>query len=232
MTTIAYLPARGGSKRIPGKNIRNFVGVPVLGRTIKIVEDTGVFDRILVSTDDARIASVAEQFGAEVVERPAQLADDHTGLLGVVQGELNQTAYPNAEDDVVACVLPTAVLMAADNLRTAVSRVQELTSSFVVSVGRFSYPIQRALRVLESGEIEMAWPENYFARSQDLEPMFHDAGQFYVGSTAEWLRRKTMFETPTFGLTVNDNRVMDIDTESDWVRAEEMWSVLNSRRPD
>lgn len=230
MTAIAYLPARGGSKRIPAKNIREFAGVPILGRTIKIVEETGVFQRIIVSTDDSHVASVAKNFGAEVIERPRELADDHTGLLGVVQGQLGQVAGQTSSDHVIACVLPTAVLMAADNLRTAVSRVQNLMSEFVVAIGQFSYPIQRALRVQMSGNVEMAWPENYFARSQDLELMYHDAGQFYVGSTTAWLRRKTMFENPTFGLVVDDNRVMDIDTEMDWVRAEEMWSALNFRQ--
>ena len=229
MTTVALLPARGGSKRIPRKNVREFAGVPILGRTIRIVEEAGLFDRIIVSTDDDGIALVARDFGAEVVERSSDLADDYTGLLGVVQGELGHILGSQDRNDVVACVLPTAVLMAQADLSSAVVRIREGENDFVVAVGRFSYPIQRALRMQTSGQLEMAWPENYFTRSQDLEPMFHDAGQFYVGTVNTWLHRRTMFEKGTHGLQIADLRVLDIDTNEDWIRAERMWETLKSR---
>jgi pseudaminic acid cytidylyltransferase len=228
MKTVAYIPARGGSKRIPRKNIRDFAGIPALGRVIQIASSTNLFDHVIVSTDSEEIAEVARRFGAHLIDRDPMHADDHTGLLEVVQADLPPMANTGIDPHVVACILPTAVLMSQEDLAAAVKTVMTDTSPFVVAVGRFSYPIQRALRMSERAEIEMIWPENYAMRSQDLEPCFHDAGQFYVGTADAWGRRRTMFATPTTARLIDDRRVMDIDVEEDWLRAEQLWHLLQA----
>lgn len=227
MMHLALIPARGGSKRIPDKNIRDFAGVPALGRVVDCIRSTGVFSKVLVSTDSEVIGRVAIEYGAAVVERNPTLADDQTSLLDVVKSHL-----PSLEIDqqgvILACVLPTALLMSRDDLAEACQMVIGGKSQFVVSVGRFSYPIQRALRYRSDKTIEMFWPENYSARSQDFELAFHDAGQFYVGSVDSWQTRTTMFDAPTSGLLIDDLRVQDIDVEDDWHNAERLWRVLGS----
>lgn len=224
---IAYIPARGGSKRIPGKNIRSFVGIPAIGRVIQGIRSTAVFERIIVSTDHLDIARTAQDFGAEVIERDAILANDHAGLLEVVQRDLRLPILGEDSRDVIACVLPTALLMSPLDLLRATKLTTSGRKDFVVSVGRFSYPIQRALTVDESGQIKMLSPENYQVRSQDLEHRYHDAGQFYVGTRREWMRRSTVFDYPTHALHIEDHRVIDIDVEADWRRAELLWKLLS-----
>ena len=145
-----------------------------------------------------------------------------------VQADLSALTIADIDPHVVACILPTAVLMSREDLASAVELVTTDASPFVVSVGRFSYPIQRALRMTEGAEIEMIWPENYAIRSQDLEPCFHDAGQFYVGTVDAWSRRRTMFAAPTTARLIDDRRVMDIDVEDDWRRAEQLWQLLQA----
>jgi pseudaminic acid cytidylyltransferase len=230
MTIVAYIPARGGSKRIPKKNIRHFDGIPALGRVIRTVTDTKLCDRIIVSTDNEEIEEVARNFGAEVLQRDATLAGDHAGLLEVVQGDIGHLLKTSETSLILACVLPTAVLLSAEDLGRAITWVREGTARFVVSVGRFSYPVQRALRMNFNSSVEMVWPENYPKRSQDLEILFHDAGQFYVGSTAEWSHRDTMFQDPAKAIIIEDWRVQDIDVEEDWILAEQMWRAYFADR--
>lgn len=228
MTNVAYIPARGGSKRIPRKNIREFAGVPALGRVIEVASSTNLFDRVVVSTDNTEIAEVARRYGASVIRRDPSRADDHTGLLEVVQVDLSALTMADVSPDLVACILPTAVLMSQEDLASAVELVTPDVSPFVVAVGRFSYPIQRALRLNEGAEVEMIWPKNYAMRSQDLEPCFHDAGQFYVGTLDAWRCRRTMFSAPATAKLIDDRRVMDIDVEDDWQRAEQLWQLLQT----
>lgn len=226
MTVVALIPARAGSKRIPGKNIRDFSGRPILARVIEVVRYTSIFDRIVVSTDGDGIAAVATESGAEVLRREPHLSDDDTGLLEVVRSEITRFIEVGVYPTVVACILPTAVLISQTDLATAVTAAKENKNDFFVAVGRFSYPVQRALRLGPKSEIEMVWPENYSSRSQDLEPLFHDAGQMYVGSLEAWVTRTTMFSAPVSGLVVDDWRVQDIDVESDWIQAERLWRLL------
>lgn len=228
MRRVALIPARGGSKRIPGKNIRSFHGVPAIGRVIKGIASVGLFDEILVSTDSSNVAEVALSYGASVVPRPSESAGDYTGLLEVVQRDLATSAKHLVSHDIVACVLPTAVLMDTRDLATAVKLVSDGAKPFVVAVGRFSYPIQRALKIAANGELEMLQPANYPMRSQDLEVYFHDAGQFYVGTCLEWKHRKTMFDKPVSAVEIDDLRLVDIDVESDWLHAEALWSHIQT----
>lgn len=228
MSNVAFIPARGGSKRIPDKNIKEFNDVPALGRVVEAIKSTGMFDTILVSTDSEKIKSVARSFGAEVIMRDPKLANDIVGLLEVVQADLESIELIVGSADLLACVLPTALLMSPVDLESATRFVSDGISPFVVSVGRFRYPIQRAIRIMDDSQIEMVWPENYSRRSQDLEDLHHDAGQFYVGTVEAWRTRQTMFDLPATAIVIDDWRVQDIDIAADWTRTEKLWRVLES----
>lgn len=226
MSFVAYLPARGGSKRIPRKNIRDFHGSPALSHVIGLVKQTGCCARLVVSTDDTEIGEVASSAGATILPRDARYADDHTDILTLVKSDLARIRALEPDVHTIACVFPTALLMSSEDLHAAVNRVRSTDAGFVVSVGRFHYPIQRALRQTSDGSVEMADPSSYLSRSQDLEPRFHDAGQFYVGTTDSWERRTTMFDPPPVPQPIHDLRVCDVDVEEDWHRAEVLWELL------
>jgi len=227
METVIYLPARGGSKRIPKKNIRPFHGIPALGHVIQIVRHVGIECGICVSTDADDIAEVASTYGARVLKRSSQFADDHTDLLTVLRNDLPQICDLNPDLKILACVLPTAFLMSRSDFRDAYALVMSQESSFVVSVGQFHYPIQRALRMGEDGSLTMFQPNNYGKRSQDLESSYHDAGQFYIGTLTSWVNRQTMFEPKSTGWLVSRLRVCDVDAEEDWTYAETLWNTIN-----
>lgn len=228
MTKVAYIPARGGSKRIPQKNIRAFNGVPALGRVIDVIASTGLFDKIVVSTDSQLIRDVATLHSASVIDRSTETSGDLTGLLDVVRGDGELIDQIGGDVELLACILPTALLMDPADLATAVKMVIDGLASFVISVGRFRYPIHRALEINEQFQIAMVSPENYLVRSQDLPERHHDAGQFYVGTREAWNERHTMFDQPSTAIVIDDWRVQDIDVEADWTRAEKLWRVLES----
>jgi len=225
VNVVAYIPARGGSKRIPKKNIRLFHGTPALGHVIQIIESLPFRVNVFVSTDSEEIASVAESFGAIVINRDRKLADDKAGILEVIKTDLKLVRKQIPNVGVLACVLPTALLMSSTDLEYAIQKVESEQSQFIVSVGRFDYPIQRALRKDVDDKVSMSEPENYFVRSQDLEPMFHDAGQFYVGTPEQWESRATIFDPPPFAKLIESWRVRDIDVEEDWHTAERLWLI-------
>lgn len=230
-TRIALLPARGGSKRIPRKNIRAFAGMPALCRVISLIEASGVVGRILVSTDDDEIAKVGNGCGAEVMSRPPQLSDDKTGLLAVVRHVIEDHLIDQSDitgDMTVICVLPTALLMSPADLRSAVERSERAEGQMVVAVGRFDYPIQRALRGIGDNNVEMIWPEHQATRTQDLEESFHDAGQFYVASANVWMQRASVLSPGVLAQNVESWRVKDIDVEEDWRHAELLWKAFGS----
>jgi pseudaminic acid cytidylyltransferase len=225
---VAIIPARGGSKRIPHKNIRSFLGVPLLARTIALLKDADIFDRIVVSTDGDEVAKVAVEAGAEVpFRRPTELADDYAGTRQVVRHAIEQLEGGlDRPLQVVCCVYATAVLLRPEDLRQALDQMQATGAGFAFSATSFPAPIQRALRRSGDGSAEMIWPEQRLARSQDLEQTYHDAGQFYWGHRDAWLS-----DHPTFGPTsqlfvLPPWRVQDIDTPEDWRRAELMMQVL------
>lgn len=228
MTNVVYLPARGGSKRIPRKNIRPFHGVPALGHVITTIKRMPIETKTIVSTDDAEIARVAEEYGANHLPRESDFSDDNTDLLTLIRHDFPMILDLVPNVSVLACVLPTALLVSEHDLLRAIDVVSESPELFVVSIGRFSYPIQRALRRDSGGVISMIAPENYDLRSQDLELRFHDAGQFYVGSPHSWASRVTMFEPPPKSMLIDDWRVCDIDVEEDWLMAERRWRDLTS----
>ncbi len=224
---IAIIPARGGSKRIPRKNIKEFCGKPMLAYPILAAQQSGCFERILVSTDDSEIAGIARQYGAEVpVYRPAELADDHTGTSAVIRYELQQLQQQGITPDYCCCIYATTPLLNAVLLQQALTQLQQHpTLNYVFSAARFSFPIQRAL--IQQGQgVAPFDPASIGKRSQDLPPTYHDAGQFYFGRTSAWLDAAAVFSPFSSMLVLPDHLVQDIDTAEDWRRAELLYLIL------
>jgi pseudaminic acid cytidylyltransferase len=226
-STLAVIPARGGSKRIPRKNIRPFAGVPLLSRTIAMLEAAKIFDRIIVSTDDDEIASVALGAGAEVpFRRPAELSDDVAGTLPVIAHAVRDMEARGFVANYVCCTYPAAVLSRPSDVRTARELLNGQDVDYVFTATSFPFPIQRALRKSSGGFCEMIWPEHRETRSQDLETAFHDAGQFYFGRRESWLEGRPLFGPRSKMLELPRYRVQDIDTPEDWTRAETIFRLL------
>ena len=231
--TLAVIPARGGSKRIPRKNIRPFLGVPMLARTIGMLTKTGVFDSIIVSTEDEEIADLARAAGAAVpFRRPAELSDDVAGTLPVIAHAIREMQARGVSPAYVACVYPAAVLARLADLRAAWDLLRGSDADYVFTATSFAFPIQRALRRRGDGGCEMIWPEHRETRSQDLEPAFHDAGQFYFGRRDAWLEARPLFGPRSRLLELPRYRVQDIDTPEDWERAELIFRLLERDERD
>lgn len=227
MTRVAVIPARGGSKRIPRKNIRPFAGKPIIGYAIEAARTCGLFERVLVSTDDREIAAVAESFGAEVpFIRPVELADDFSGTNAVVRHALQWLDGEGAPADFACCIYATAPFLRVDDLCRGFHHLVENGSSYAFSVTTFPFPIQRALRINAEGCLEAIWPENNQVRSQDLEEAYHDAAQFYWGSSQAFIADRPLFSPESVPVILPRHRVQDIDTEEDWLRAELMYQAL------
>jgi N-acylneuraminate cytidylyltransferase len=221
------VPARGGSKRIPRKNIRPFVGIPMLTRAIAVLQAAMLFDDIIVSTDDDEIAKVAMSAGARVpFRRPAELAGDFTGTLPVIAHAIREMETQSVLSDVVCCAYPAAVLARPSDFRAARAMLDAKGTDYVFAATSFAFPIQRALRKISGGFCEMCWPEHRGTRSQDLEPTFHDAGQFYFGMRDSWLEARPIFGPRSKMLELPRYRVQDIDTPEDWIRAETIFRLL------
>lgn len=227
---MAIVPARGGSKRIPRKNIRPFLGEPLLARTLRNLRDATLFDRIVVSTDDEEIAGVARQAGGEVpFERPYDLAGDHAATQPVVAHAILELGL---ERDAEVCVVyPAAVFTTIDDLRTTIELLRSSPGAAYVAVATgFGAPIQRALRRRRDGTCEMVWPEHRRTRSQDLEEFYHDAGQFYWGRAGAWIDDEPMFAGTTLLHVVPRWRTQDIDDLEDWALAELLFELLDRDR--
>jgi len=226
---IGIIPARGGSKRIPGKNIKPFAGKPIIGWVIDAAARSGLFERIIVSTDDEEVAAIAVECGAEVpFLRPAELADDHTGIIEVVQHSIAWMQEENIPVEHVCCMLATAPFIQPDILSKALDRLIELQAQYAFSVTEYAFPIQRAIRINSDGRVEALWPENIATRSQDLEDVYHDAGQFYWGTTQAWVQGEAIFSSGSVPIKLPRYRVQDIDTSEDWTRAELMFNALRA----
>jgi N-acylneuraminate cytidylyltransferase len=224
---IGVIPARGGSKRIPGKNIRPFAGKPIIAWTIQTALESRLFDRLIVSTDDDEIAEVALEHGAEVpFRRPAELADDHTGIIEVVQHAISWLAENGDDVEYVCCMLATAPFLQSATLSQALQQLSGSDASYAFSVTAFPFPVQRAIRINAQNRVEAIWPENIPRRSQDLEEAFHDAGQFYWGTRTAFERGEPIFSTGSIPIRLPRYRVQDIDTPEDWKLAELMFNAL------
>jgi len=225
---VAIIPARGGSKRIPRKNIRPFLGVPLIARTIAILQKSDVFTRIVVSTDDDEIANIATNAGAEVpFRRPAELSNDTAPTIPVIAHAIAELEIAGWKGQFVCCVYPAAVLTRPDDYRSARDLIAGSPApDYVFTTASFPAPIQRAFRRTSSGGAEMFWPEHRGTRSQDLEPAYHDAGQFYFGRRDAWVEARPIFSPASRMLELPRFRVQDIDTEEDWRRAELLFRIL------
>lgn len=224
MTTIAIIPARGGSKRIPGKNIRPFMGRPMIAWPIAVALAARLFDRVVVTTDDAEIARVACHAGAEVpFLRDPALSNDHAGLSEVMQDAIRRLALPETAE--VALIYATAPFLRAEDLHAGLARLRDSGADYAISVASFPAPVERAL-VIDAGKVRMLRQENLFLRSQDLVEAYHDAGQFEIGLAGAWLSGRSALRDATVPVVLPRHRVQDIDTPEDWARAELMARVL------
>ena len=223
---LAVIPARGGSKRIPRKNVLSFAGRPMLSYAIAAARESGLFERVVVSTDDTEIAAVARRFGAEVpFMRPPALADDHAGTAEVVAHAVTALAETGAHFDAVCCIYPGVPLLRSADLVAALALLDPQRAEYVFPVAPFPAVIQRALRRLADGRSTPFQPEFAEHRTQDLEPAFHDAGQFYWAAPDTWTRCLSI-HAHARTLVLPAWRVVDIDTPDDWVRAEALYRVL------
>ena len=228
---LCVIPARGGSKRIPRKNIREFCGKPMIAWSIEAAQVSGCFDQIIVSTDDEEIADLALKWGAEVpFMRPAKLADDFAGTTAVVAHAVKWHQDHGQQLSAACCLYATAPFVEPDDIKTGLDSLAEVTPDrFVFMATDYPSPIQRALRIdLASGVARMWQPEQFSKRSQDLEPAYHDAGQFYWGRPQAWLNSQNLFEGSK-PLLLPRWRVQDIDTDDDWTRAEFMCRALKNQ---
>ncbi|MEQ8822819.1 MAG: pseudaminic acid cytidylyltransferase [Filomicrobium sp.] len=224
---MAIIPARGGSKRIPKKNIKPFAGKPIIAYSIEVAQKSGLFDRVIVSTDSDEIADVSLQSGAEVpFRRPAELADDHSGTNAVMKHAIQWAGRQGQRPSYVCCIYPTAPLLRTTDIVSGFEKLSSSDKQFSFSVTEFPFPILRSVRLKESDTIEAIWPEHVPKRSQDLEPAFHDAGQFYWGRPEAFLNEVMLFSTQSIAVVLPTFRVMDIDTPDDWQRAELMYLAL------
>ena len=224
---LAVIPARGGSKRIPRKNIKAFGGLPMIGWSIRAAIDSKCFDRIIVSTDDEEIAAVAKAHGAEApFIRPANLSDDHTGTIPVVAHSIGWQNQHGPAPTEVCCIYATAPFVQAADLQRGLGVLTSTGADFAFSVTSYAFPIQRAIRITPTQRIEMFQPEHFNTRSQDLPEAWHDAGQFYWGKAQAWLAGTLLFSQGSSPVPLPRHRVQDIDTPADWERAEWLFMAM------
>jgi pseudaminic acid cytidylyltransferase len=223
----AVITARGGSKRIPHKNIKEFAGKPMIAWPIMAAIASGVFDRILVSTDSEAIADIARQWGAEVpFMRPAELADDHTPTAPVFLHALEFLKKDGCLPEYACCIYPTAPFLLPEYLRQGLLVVREQNAPAAFSVTTFDFPILRGFKVCDDGSMAFNWPEYAMTRSQDLPEFLHDAGQFYWVNVQQFFQTKQMLMPGTRPIVLPRKRVQDLDTLEDWDAANLMAQVL------
>jgi N-acylneuraminate cytidylyltransferase len=228
MANIAIIPARGGSKRIPLKNIKPFLGKPVIGFAINAALESKLFDEVMVSTDDARIAEVARQFGASVpFMRSDGNSSDTATTASVLLEVLENYDGLNRSFDTACCIYPTSVFTTPSLLREGYEKLKAENFQSVFSAVAFSYPIWRGLEELPDGRVKLVWPEFMNSRSQDLKKVIHDAGQWYWFKVDELRRTQHLFMERSGVIIMDENLVQDIDNETDWKLATLKYRLLN-----
>jgi N-acylneuraminate cytidylyltransferase len=217
---LAIITARGGSKRIPRKNIKMFFGQPIIKYSIDAALQSGCFDEVMVSTDDIEIAELAQQYKAKVpFIRSQENANDYSTTADVLLEVLNEYKKAGRTFKYACCIYPTAPFITAEKLKNAFDNLTKNQSESVVPIVRFSSPILRSFKS-ENGLIKMNWPEYLNIRSQELPTAYHDAGQFYFFETDSFLKSKKIFTDNTIGIEMPESEVQDIDNEEDWKMAE------------
>lgn len=224
---IAVIPARGGSKRIPRKNIKDFCGKPMIAWSIEAAIKSGLFDRIIVSTDDEEIAEVAKQWGAEVpFLRPDELSNDYAGTTEVIAHATQWVVNQGYDVEAVCCIYATAPFIQVADLKQGLEALESGDWAYAFTATDFTAPIFRSFKQAADGGIEMFYPEHFSTRSQDLPVALHDAGQFYWGRPSAWLSGKRIFDRHSIPVAIPRWRVQDIDTQEDWRRAEIIASLI------
>ena len=225
---VAVIPARGGSKRIPHKNIKEFCGKPIIAWSIEVAKQSKLFDHILVSTDDKEIAEVAKSYGAEVpFMRPVELSNDHAGTTEVMAHAVSWMREQGWQVNTICCIYATSVFLTVDDLEKGFDVLNTGGWQYTFSATDFEYPIFRSIKKRFDGGVEMFFPEHFESRSQDLPIAYHDAAQFYWGKPDAWINNLKMFTHHSFPVIIPRWRVQDIDTEDDWKRAELMFNKIS-----
>lgn len=229
MRNLCIIPARGGSKRIPRKNVKPFMGKPIIAYSIEAALASRLFDEVMVSTDDEEIAAVTRQYGASVpFMRSAETANDYATTFDVMEEVLNVYRKEGKCFDVVCCVYATAPFVTALKLQKACQLLVEGSYDSVYTVVSFSYPVQRSLKI-EGGKMRLMYPEHLNTRSQDLESVYHDAGQFYFSKVKALEASKSFLGNNTGGFVCSELEVQDLDTETDWKLAEIKYRLLHEK---
>jgi pseudaminic acid cytidylyltransferase len=223
---LAIITARGGSKRIPRKNIKNFLGKPIIQYSIEAALQAGCFSEVMVSTDDQEIANIALALGAKVpFIRSVETSNDYATTADVITEVLNEYNKRGESFDYCCCIYPTAPFVTAEKLKTAFDKLHTSGAESVVPVVRFGFPILRSFKI-EDGLVKMNWPEHMNSRSQDLPSAFHDCGQFYFLRVTPFLQNKKLFTSFTLPLEMPESEVQDIDNQEDWKVAEIKYTFL------
>ncbi|MCW8328228.1 pseudaminic acid cytidylyltransferase [Photobacterium sp. SDRW27] len=227
---VAIIPARGGSKRIPKKNIKLFHGKPMIAYSIEAALKSGCFDQVIVSTDDQEIADIARQWGADVpFLRPSEIADDYATTMDVINHALNWYKQQGDLIEYACCIYATAPFVKPEALVSGLEALKRGRYDYAFSATSFPFPIQRGLKLTNEGTVEMFMPEHINTRSQDLEEAYHDAGQFYWGTADAYLAGLPIFSNRSFAVLLPRNEVQDIDTLEDWTNAEALYTAFLSR---
>jgi pseudaminic acid cytidylyltransferase len=226
---IAIIPARGGSKRIPRKNVKIFSGKPMIAWSIEAAISTGLFEMVLVSTDDEEIAEIARFYGAATpFIRPKELAGDYVGTTEVISHATQWILNEGYSLSAICCILATAPFIRRKDIKFGLELLHSANWDYVIAATNFSAPIQRSFFESSNGGVEMFFPEHYLTRSQDLTEAFHDAAQFYWGRPRAWLEKKKGFGRNSALVKIPRWRVQDIDNDDDWKRAEILASLIFS----
>lgn len=230
MKRIAIITARGGSKRIPKKNIRDFCGKPIIAYSIQAAKDAGVFDIVMVSTDSEEIAEIARQAGADVpFLRSEETSNDFASTADVIREVLVEYEKRGAFFDEVCCIYPTAPFVTCEKLKEAVNMLEDKKYDSVLPVVSFSFPPLRGLK-MEGDKVSFKWEEYALARSQDLEPIYHDCGQFYVLDVKKFMQNPKLVTSNTGAIELSELEMQDIDNEIDWKLAELKYELLHERK--
>ena len=229
MNKVAIIPARGGSKRIPRKNIRKFADKPMIAHSIETSLVSGLFDEVIVSTDDEEIADIARSYGAAVpFFRPKELSDDYIGTTSVMSHAIRWLNDNGHKPEIICCIYATAPFIQVDELKKGLDLLENGTWQYVFSASKFTYPIFRGFEVQNNGNVKMFFPDNFDMRSQDFHDAMHDAGQFYWGRAQAWSDELRILDHWSTIVELPAWRVQDIDTLDDWNRAERIYEMIDS----
>ena len=226
MKNLAIITARGGSKRIPRKNIKDFLGKPIIAYSIEAALESGVFDEVMVSTDDEEIAEISRKYGAKVpFMRSEETSNDYATTADVINEVVDKYKEMGKQYDIICCIYPTAPFITSEKLKKAMEELLNSDSDALVPVVRFSFPPQRGF-IVDSGNLKFQYPQYALTRSQDLDPVYHDCGQFYILRAKAFELEKKLVMNKTVPFIVSETEVQDIDNETDWVIAEEKYKRL------